>query len=272
MATGFETLGLNRIIVESLPFFKGSSCICVVLLSVPSQQIWIIRDSDAFAIRLDHLGGSIQHLVCIHDADLNAALLRMVAIHPIAGNPVGNPARCCHTRTHDVDLAEVVENTANLIVAGLGWAKVVKARDLVQRWDGASVVGRNTVVGIADEEGEMELRQKLGGHHGWVSRLGFCVVRVGSLLPRRISVDAHAVNSCSIGAINPVGVTVGMSIDVIVGTDAALQFQQRRRNACWLSVRGNEIVNDVFDEDSLALYIDKQGKLQIPDEASTKRR
>jgi hypothetical protein len=79
-------------------------------------------------------------------------------------------------------------------------------------------------VGIADKKSEMELRQKLGGHHGWVSRLGFCVVRVGSLLPRRLPVDAHAVNSCAIGAINPVGVTVELAIDMLVGADPALQF------------------------------------------------
>lgn len=261
VAAGLETLGLNRIVVEPLPFLKGSSRKCVVLLSVPAQQIRVVRNTDAFAIPLDHLSRVIEHLVCIYDANLNAALFRMVAIHTIAGCrmscSVGDPARCGHTRPHDVDLAEVVKNTADLIVAGFRWRKVVKAGDIVQRWDGASVVGRDAIVGIADEKGEMEKRQKLGGHHGWVSRLGFCVVRVGSPLPRRLPRDAHAVNSCSIGAINPVGVTVGLAIDMAIGADSALQFQQRRSNACWLSVRGDEIVNDVFDEDSLALYIDR---------------
>lgn len=97
-------------------------------------------------------------------------------------------------------------------------------------------------MGITDEEGKVELGEKFLGHHGGITWLWLCGVRVlgrllGALSPFDMAVAFHTVVSMAVG----------------FGANTTLHSKQRWRNAGWLPAWGKEIVDDVLDENSLAL-------------------
>lgn len=100
---------------------------------------------------------------------------------------------------------------------------------------------------IADKESEMELRQKLKRYHCWVVWLSFCRIRVRGSFHRSSPILSHAIDFISRS------VTVGVSIDLAIGANAAFDFVQGWSDTGWLSVGRNQIVNDVLDEDSFTL-------------------
>lgn len=125
----------------------------------------------------------------------------------------------------------------------------------------------------------MELFLQLARHHGWVTRLCGCVVRVGFLgssigvtIGRAVGVAVHLVTVHTVrravgtvrASIDPVGVAVGVSsavgtvhtiglVRVAVGADSSLNAQERRGDAGGLAIRWKQVVVDIFDKDSLSL-------------------
>lgn len=109
----------------------------------------------------------------------------------------------------------------------------------------------------------MELFLQLPRHHGRVTRLCGCVVRVGFLgssigvtIGRAVGVAVHLVTVHTVcravgtvrGSIDPVGVAVGVSsavgtihtvglVRVAVGADSSLNAQERRGDAGGLAIR-----------------------------------
>lgn len=151
--------------METTPFLERVPCNLVVHVGVPAQHGGIIIESDTAAERLDHGGGLLEHLICVDDADLRARL--MEGAEPgdnrlrllVVGEFVGVLFARGDVRADQALAAQVVEDAADLVVSGFEGVVGVKAGDVVQGRDGAAVVGGDTEMWVADEEGEVEARQ-----------------------------------------------------------------------------------------------------------------
>lgn len=216
-----------------------------VLLAVPAEHVGRVLDADAPAVGLDHGRGVVEEVVCVDDADLHSFFGRSVdavhtigAVHLLDTLDVGVETTRGDVRSDKAHLAHVLKDPADLVVAGLGGVEIVEARHLVQRRDGAAVVRGDAVVRIADQEGEVEPGQHLQRHDGRVARLGLGVVGV------RLRLVVGAVSVDTAGMVAPVDVP---------RADSAFDPLQGGGDAGGLAVRGNEVVDDVFDEDGLSL-------------------
>jgi hypothetical protein len=97
---------------------------------------------------------------------------------------------------------------------------VVEAGGLVQRRNGAAEVRRDGTAGVTDEEGEVELTEDGGWQDGRVARfLGD--VSVGSRLGRAL----------------------------------CLSVPERWSNVSFCAVGGDNVVDDVLDEDAFVLWL-----------------
>lgn len=180
-----QPLRLDRIVVEAAPFLERVPRNLVVRLGVPAQHGGVVIQPDTAAERLDHGSGLLEHLVRVDDADLRAGLvaraqpadngLRLLVV----GELVGVLFARGDVRADQALGAQVVEDAAHLVVPGFEGVVGVEAGDFVQGRDGAAEVGGHAEVRVADEEGEVEARQELLGHHGGIAGLGLRVVRVG---------------------------------------------------------------------------------------------
>lgn len=145
-------------------------------------------------------------------------------------------------------------------------------------------------MGITDEEGKTKTRPDLRWHHSGIARLGVRLVRVGFAAPfldgghtglyvaadRDSSEINTAVNLCVSGTralirmrpvCGPVGLAFlrmvavdtvsvngrGVAIGIILSAYAALDSSQGGSDTGGLAVGREEVVNDVLDEDPLAL-------------------
>ena len=147
-------------------------------------------------------------------------------------------------RSNMSDFSEVLEDSANLVIAGLGGVEVVEAGQPVEWRDRASVVGGNTGMRIADQEGEMEFVQHVGWNDCRILVLGVGVEWVWG------------------GGRSPVGVIDSIdAIDMLLAlgfsSDATFNAQQGWCNAGWLTFGRHEVVDDVLDEQALALFMGK---------------
>lgn len=134
-------------------------------------------------------------------------------------------------RAHLTDITQVVKDAPKLVVADLGRHEVIESSDFIKWWNGATVVRRYAVARMADEKCKMKLAQYVAWNNRWVSRLGFGSVGIRSNLR---SVD-HAI-----------GVRLKR-------TDTSLFSGQRRSDRRRYTIRRNKIVNDILDEETLAL-------------------
>ena len=150
----------------------------------------------------------------------------------------------CKLGTNLATRTEVVEQAALLIVSSLRRHEVIEAGYGVERGDGASPVAGNAVLGMADEESEMELVQDFGGHDGGISRFGFCGVGIGRRLLH------GTIGLCALGSIGNVRQGVAA-----IGANTTLDLHQRGSDGCGLAVRGRQVVGNVLDEDAFALIM-----------------
>ena len=276
--------------MKSPPLLKRIPRELVVLLVVPVQHPGVIIQSHTTAKRFDGRRRLLQHIIRIDHTDLCARLMPRpdASDHRLGGVIVVVDVVVLlggHVRTDKPDIPQVVKGTTDLVVPGLGRVIIIEPGDIVQRGDGAPVVRRDTEMGIADEEGKMETRPDLRGHHGGITRFGLRVVRVGMFLNRG-SAGLHLEADRGSREVNAaVGLEVALTVGIrpvlhhpilafflrVVAVDdfcvngravpvhhalcayAAFEPPQRRSNADRLLVGRKEVVNDVFDEDSLAL-------------------
>lgn len=68
----------------------------------------------------------------------------------------------------------------------------MKSSDGVEGWDGATPVRGDRVTWVTDEKGKMELLEDGRGNDGWVSWLGFGVVRVRWMGGCAVGVAIHS--------------------------------------------------------------------------------
>ena len=292
---------LDRIIVKSPPLLKRIPRKLVVVLVVPVQHPGIIIQSHTTAKRLDGRCRLLQHVIRIDHTDLCA---RLTPRPDTSDHRLGSVIIVIvdvvvlvrgHVGTDKPDIPQVVKGTTDLVVPGLGRVIVMEPGDIVQRGDGAPVVRRDTEMGVADEEGKMETRPDVRGHHGGITRFGLRVVRIGILFlvllflnrgGARFHLEADRGSreiNAAVGLEVAIAITVGIRsvlhnpilaffllrvvavddfcangravpVDHILCAYAAFEPSQRRGNANGFLVRREEVVDDVFDEDSLALW------------------
>jgi len=166
VSSGLELGRVNGVLVEASPLLECLLCIGVVFIVVPVQHAGGVFDANALAELLKDGRGVVQKIISVNDTDVYSSALLLAVLTCKLGADLT-------TRT------EVVEQATLLIVSSLGRHEVVETSDCVERGDGASPVAGNAVLGVTDEEGEMELVQDIGRDHGGVSRLGLCGVGVG---------------------------------------------------------------------------------------------
>lgn len=285
MLSSNQALRLDRIVVKAPPLLELVPSNLVVFLGIPAQHVGGILEAHATTERLDHGRRLLQHIIGVDYTDLrpglvsvepashrSQAVVDIVGVTLLRGNVGANQAHA----------TQVVEGATQLVVPGLGGIIVVEACHLVEGRNGAAEVGGDTVVGVADEEGKMELGEDFRGHHGRIAWLGCRVVRVrlpGSCRFHRRGVVQRSVAiqpilgpvlywACAIQLLGVVAVGVGAvagavgangrmgsSLSVRLGAHAPLDSVQRWRNAGGFAVWWEEVVHDVLHEDTLALLV-----------------
>lgn len=164
MSPWLQLRRVNSILVEPLPLLKSSLGVMVVLLVVPVEHTWRVLDSNTVAESLDDFVRVVKKVVGVNHADIDGALgVAIGAIRLLASDLGSNLS----------GLTEVVKNTALLVVSSFGGHEVVEASHLVERWDGATVVAGNAVLGVTDEESKVELLEDCGGHNRRIA--GLCL-------------------------------------------------------------------------------------------------
>lgn len=233
--SGLQVLGVDGILVEAVPLLKGVLGLLVLLLGVPIQHALVELDADRGAVVPEHALGVVEQVVSVHDADLDAVGRGHGAVVFLAAD----------LGADDAGVLAVVEEAAELVVAGLLGHELVEAGLLHKRGNTAAVVAGDGVARVADQEGEVELLQQIPGHDRGVAGLRQRAVRVRGALGV-LHHDAGVL----------VSDTLGLAIRAVstVSADTALGDVQRRRDAGRLLVWRDEVVSDVFDEDTLALF------------------
>lgn len=152
--------------MEAFPLLECLLGLGVVLFVVPVQHAGRVFNTDALAELLEDCRWIVQEIISVDDTDVcNSTLLLAVL--------------ACKLGTDLATRTEVVEQAALLVVSSLRRHEVVEAGYGVERRNSASPVAGNAVLGVTDEEGEMELVQDFGRHDGGISRFGFCGIGIG---------------------------------------------------------------------------------------------
>jgi hypothetical protein len=151
-----------------------------VLLIGPLEHLGLEWQVYKVAVRADNSLRVVKQVVGVDDADLGAGRYTICgAVYPI---PIrGAVALICMMGSYQPDGAEVREDAAEFVIAGFGGVEVVEACLVVEGWDRAAEVGWDARVRVADQKGEVEAGEKVGGHDGRVVRFGVGVERVGRL-------------------------------------------------------------------------------------------
>lgn len=144
--------------MEPAPFLETVCGVPIIVLGIPAEHTGIVLDPDAIAERLHHGPRFLQHLVRVDNADIDPGVVRRALPALAGGDGLEDavdfiddlvPARG-QVRPDQARVAQVLERAPDFVVAGLGGVVVVEARDVVERWDCAPVVGRDAVVRVAD--------------------------------------------------------------------------------------------------------------------------
>lgn len=230
-----EISRVNGILVETVPLLERLLGHLLVFI-VPAQHVRLELLVDGVAVLPENTLWIIKEIVGVNDADLNTArLLDSAAI-----------IATLDTRTNETGILAVIEKAAKLIVAGLAREEVVETGLLHERRDTAAVVAGDGVFRMADQEGEMKLLKELPWHDSRITLLSGCRVGKGSALGRLGN------NDTGIGIIASLLDLAIRHRRLAVGANATLG-NQRRRNVRLLLLWREEVVGDVFDEDTLAL-------------------
>lgn len=137
---------------------------------VPREHVVAVVDTDALAKRANHLGRRVEQVVGVEDDDVSSAVLVQRGL-PLLGSVTPS-----NSRADEPLCAQIVEEGAQLHVAGLVGAEVVEAGLGGERRDRTAVVRRDAVAGVADEEGEVELREQRCGHNGRIVLLALLLM------------------------------------------------------------------------------------------------
>ena len=149
-----EILGVNGILVETVPFLERVLGLLVLLLGVPVQHAHVELDADGSAVVPEHAFWVVEEVIGVQDADLDAVGRGHGAVVGLAAD----------LGADDTGVFAVVEEAAKLIVAGLLGHELVEAGLLDERRNAAPVIAGNGVARVADKEGEVELLEQLLGH------------------------------------------------------------------------------------------------------------
>jgi hypothetical protein len=202
VSSGLELGRVDGVLVEASPLLECLLGMSVVFLVVPVQHAGRVLDANAVAELLKNGRRVVQKIISVDDTDVHSSILLLAVL-------------TCKLGTNLAARTEVVEQATLLIVSSLGRHEVVETSDCVERGDRASPVARNAVLGVTDEEGEMELVQDVGRDNGGVSRLGLCGVGI-----RRRVLDC-TVGVCAIGSVGDISQGVAA-----VGADTTLDLHQ----------------------------------------------
>lgn len=148
-----QTGAVNGIVVEAVPLLKRLGSVLLVLVIAPLEHLGGVVDADLLAVHLEDGLGVLQQVVGVDDGDGGApgpVAVDAIAVRGLVESFVDGGLVAGLARADDVLGQEVVEQAAQLVVAGLGGHEVVEARDGVQGRDGAAVVGRDGAAGVAD--------------------------------------------------------------------------------------------------------------------------
>lgn len=235
--SGLEVLGVDGVLVEAVPLLERVLGLLVLLLGVPVQHAHVELDADGGAVVPEHALWVVEEVVGVKDANLDAVGRCDGAIVGLAAD----------LGADDTGVFAVVEEAAELIVAGLLGHELVEAGLLDKRRHATPVIAGNGVARVADKEGEVELLEQLLGHDRRVVGLRRSVIREGSALVTR---QGHG--RVLVGGLLHLTVR---AVRLAVGADAALRDAKRRSDTGRLLVRWHKVVCDVFDEDALALMV-----------------
>lgn len=236
LASRFQPGRLNSIFMEPFPFLKRRLCNLLVFLGIPLQHSGVIFDAHAATECPDHGLRVVEEIVRIDDADLDA--VTVVTVGSVGRRAVAGGIAITMVAILDASnlwadktyLTQIVEHPAQLIVARLRRVKLVKPRHSIQGGDGAAVVRGNAVMRVPDEEGEVEPSQQRGWDNGRITRFSRGVVRRLFLLLGRVAIGANSALRQSM-------------------------LDERRCDAGGRTVRRDQVMDNIFDEDAFSLEI-----------------
>ena len=149
-----EVLGVDGVLVEAVPLLERVLGLLVLLLGIPVQHAHVELDADRGAIVSEHALWVVEEVISVKDADLDAVGRSDGAVVGLAAD----------LGADDAGVFAVVEEAAELVVAGLFGHELVEAGLLDERRHAAPVIAGNGVARVADKEGEVELLEQLLGH------------------------------------------------------------------------------------------------------------
>lgn len=233
--------------MEPFPFLERRFSNLVVFFRVPLEHGGVVFNAHAAAECLDHGLRVVEEIVRVDDADFD--VLALVTVGPvgnvgrraIAGGGGGGGGggsimmvsvldNACSLWANKTYLAQVVKHPAQLVVSRLRWVKLVEPRHSIQGGDGAPVIRGNAVMRVPDEKGEVEPSQQRGRDNGGIARLSRGVTRCLFLLGKLFAIRANSALWQSV-------------------------LNQRRCDAGGRTVRRDQVVDDIFDEDAFSLEI-----------------
>jgi hypothetical protein len=159
--SGLEVLGMDGILVETVPLLESILGGLVLLFGVPVQHAHVELDADGGAVVSEHTLRVVKKVVSVQHADLDAVGCSNGAAVFLTAD----------LRTDDAAVLAVIEEATELIVARLLRHELHEAGLLDKRRHAAAVIAGNRVARVADKESEVELFEQLLGHDRRVVRL-----------------------------------------------------------------------------------------------------
>lgn len=178
MLPRLQIRAINRILMKTWPLLKRLLRVDLMLFICPLKHLWLEGQAYRGAVCADNALRVVEQIICVDDANLCARRCSIgIAIRPNRGS-IGLIGTMW---SYLPEKAQILKHPANFVVASFGGIEVVEACLVVEGWDGASEVGGDAGVRVADKEGEVEAGEEVGGHDGWVVGLGLGVEGVRRL-------------------------------------------------------------------------------------------
>lgn len=220
--------------MKAIPLLELLSGKFMRLGRVPLQHSVVKVQIDGSAVLLEHTSRVVQHVIRIEDADLNTTRLRLDTLCILLAADLG---------TNHAGILEVVEQTAQLVVSSLLRHEWLELGPLDERGDAASVIAWNGVLGVTNQEREVELLQDFLRNDRGVTRLRdstfvreWRTLRAGRWAAGSRG-QSHAAIVVTVAVLSLLGRIVGLKDRQSVRANAALDAQKRGRYSCGLAVR-----------------------------------
>ena len=249
MLSRLEILGVDRIVVEAIPLLKSLASEAMVLLIVPVEHLLVELQADALTVLAQNTFRVIQEVIGVDDANFNPAVFAV-------GIAVDGVFATAHFRTNEARILAIVEKLPQLVVSGLAGHERVEASPLHQRWNAAAVVARHRKLWMANQEGEMKPLQNLPRNDRRIFGLGRSIVGEGRAFGRTVgTIFTMAVDDDSrvTATGDPLETEAALAVELILGANTTLDFLKRRGDVSLLKLWWDQIIGDVFDEDTLSL-------------------